>query len=113
MAVAAGEAQATVNTRIPLAHGRALYLGTLAFGNKYATGGDTLGTLEASRYKLPEKLDMVKVGMASGYAVEFVKPSKLKLYFSPAAKELPAAEVANGTDVSAVTATPFEAIGLI
>lgn len=113
MAVAVGEAQAVVVEKIQLSRGRSMYVGVLAFGTEYATGGDTLGTAETSRYKLPEKLDFLSVQGLGGFAGEFVKgaPSKIKLYDTKKEGEADQ-EVASKTNVSAISAAPFMAIGI-
>jgi len=73
MAVAAAEAQATITKKSILTNSLAIYVGTLAFGNAYATGGDTLVANPESRYGLPEKLDSMLIGSgASGYDLEYV-----------------------------------------
>lgn len=116
MAVAVGEAQATVTRKTLLNNqGLSLYVGTLAFGTEYATGGDTLATNPESRYALPEKLDSVLIGSgASGYDLEYVPgaTNKIKAYVSAAAAKEPEQEVAAAKNLSAITKAQFWAIGL-
>jgi hypothetical protein len=111
MAVAAGEAQATVTEKILLSRGRSMYIGTFAFGTEYATGGDTIGTAETSRYKLPERLDFMAA--QTGFLSELVKGSPNKIKLSATKKEGEAdSEVASKTNLSAITAAPFMAVGV-
>lgn len=112
MAVAVAEAQATVTTKILVGNGRSIYIGTLAFGTEYATGGDTLESAAESRYKLPEKPDAVLIVGSTGYDFEYVATNKVKAYVGPAAAKEPSQEVAAKKDLSAVTKAAFWAIGL-
>lgn len=113
----AGVCTATVLERISLGGSRYLYVGTYALDNSYATGGDAITNGANSVVALPEaaKLDSFRGGSPGGYTTEFIKAGgKLKLYRqTPTSTEaaIPLTEVANATDVSAVSAAVFEAIG--
>jgi hypothetical protein len=107
MAVAAGEAQASISKKISLGNGTYGYFGTFALGNEYATGGDTIATATGERYSLPEKLDWIDV--QGPYSFELSK-GKLKVYW-PEKEKVKLLEVAAKTDLSAQTALPFFAIG--
>lgn len=114
MAVAVGEAQATISAKIALTNSRALYIGTLALGTEYATGGDTLATNTDSRYALPEKVESMLIGSgAGGYDLEYVPGAtpKVKAFVSAAAAKEPEQEVAAKKDLSAVLKAQFWAIG--
>lgn len=107
MAVAAGEAQASISKRLSLGGGTYMYIGTFALGNEYATNGDTLGTAEGERYKLPEKLDYLSVDGPYNFQLS---AGKLKVFW-PEKEKVKQLEVASKTDLSAQTALPFVAIG--
>lgn len=104
MAVAEGEAQATIKKKVSLGNGTYRYYGTLAFGKKYPTGGYTLGSVSGDRYKLPAFIDYIAASGA--YSVE-LSSGKLKLYGSNKTEKAALLEVANETDLSAITALPF------
>jgi hypothetical protein len=112
MAVAVGEVQLTVTTKIPMEGGRALYFGTATGGTEYPTGGASLGEEPTnSRFKLPEKLDWLRVE-GLGVAGAFVAPNKLKL-FGGAATEAAAVEYKSKATMAAVLAgVPFVAVGI-
>jgi len=110
MAVGVAEAQATVTAKLGPTNTRSIYLGTLAFGTEYATGGDTLATAEESRFKLPEKIDSMIITGASGYDFEYTA-GKVKAYVGPAAAKEPSQEVAAKKDLSAVKTAAFICIG--
>lgn len=114
MAVAVGEAQATVNQRFPIGYGRAIYIGTITGGTEYPTGGATLADGGAGRYTLPEKLDMLAV-QPVGLTSQFVAPNKLKLFAEAtvaATTETPLAEYKSKASMTtALAAAPFWAIG--
>jgi hypothetical protein len=110
MAVAVGEAQATVSTKILLGNGRSLYVGTLAFGTEYATGGDTLAAAAESRFALPEKIDAALIVGSTGYDFEFTA-GKVKAFVSAAGAKEPSQEVASKKDLSAVTKAGFWLVG--
>lgn len=103
MAVAVKEAQATVTKKFSMGNTSSKYIGTLALGTEYPTGGYTIGSAEASRYALPEKLEslLIEGGGLSGKLSE----GKLLLY-----EKGTGAQVANNTNLSATPLT-FEAIG--
>lgn len=113
----AGTCTATVLEVLNLGGTRRLYVGTYALDNSYTTGGDSIVNGTNSVIALPEaaKLDNFRGGTPGGYTTEFIKAGgKLKLYQqtpTSATAALPLAEVANATDVSAVSAAVFEAIG--
>jgi hypothetical protein len=113
MAVGAAVAQATVTTKISLGRSRAKYIGTVAFGNEYATGGDTLESNPEGRYTLPEKLDSLQITGASGWDFQYVPGAtpKVQVIGTGAAAKGAGAEAAAKTDLSALSAVTFEAIG--
>lgn len=110
MAVGVAEAQVQVTVKVSLGGTRYLYVGTIAFGTEYATGGDTLAAATGSRYTVPAQIDYLHVSGMSGYGSEFVAPNKLKVT-QPAKEKEAAAEVAAKTNLSAITAARFIAIG--
>lgn len=103
MAVAVKEAQATVTKKYLKGNSSSEYLGTLALGTEYPTGGYTIGSSAESRYQLPEKLEslIIEGGGLSGKLSE----GKLLLY-----EKGTGAQVANNTNLSATPLT-FVAIG--
>lgn len=114
MAVAVGEAQASVLTKVKmLENGRALYAGTLSFGTEYATEGDTLASDPAGRSSLPSVIDTLLIVGAKGYDFEYVAGAtpKVKAYVAAAAAKEPSQEVAAKKDLSAVKAQ-FLCIGI-
>lgn len=114
MAVAVGEAQATVDERIPIGSGRAIYIGRITGGTEYPTGGATLGDSTLGRYSLPTKLDIFSV-QALGLTAQFVSPNKIKLFAEAtvaASTETPMAELkSKATMATALAAAPFWCIG--
>lgn len=110
MAVGVHEAQATVTSKLGPLNTRSIYVGTLAFGTEYSTGGNTLGTAEESRFKLPEKIDSLIIVGASGYDFEYTA-GKVKAFVGPAAAKEPSQEVAANKDLSAVKTAAFVCIG--
>lgn len=114
MAVAVGEAQASVLTKVKmLENGRALYAGVISAGTEYPTGGYTLASDPAGRASLPSVIDTILIVGAGGYDFEFVPGAtpKIKAYVSAAAAKEPSQEVAAKKDLSAVKAQ-FLAIGI-
>ena len=82
MAVGVAEVQATITTKISLGNGKYMYIGTLAFGSEYATGGDTLGTAAGERFSLPALIDYIGIQGGHGYILEYVKAEqKIKVYW--------------------------------
>lgn len=114
MAVAVGEAQATVDQRFPIGHGRAIYIGRITGGTEYPTGGATLADSGAGRYALPEKLDFLSV-QPLGLTAQFVAPAKLKLFAETTvgtSTETGLSEYkSKATMATALAAAPFFAIG--
>lgn len=114
MAVAVGEIQLTVTARIPIGSGRALYFGTATGGTEYPTGGATLGEEATnSRYKAPEKWDMLKIEAA--LVSVFVPPGKVKLLAEATVAESTVTTLAEykskATMAAIVSAAPFWGIG--
>ncbi len=109
MAVGVAEAQATVTSRTPIGNGRAVYVGKLAFGTEYETGGDTLASVASPMIPLPSVIESMKIPGAGGYDFVFAA-GKIKVYGGAAAAKGAGAEAAAKTDLSAITAT-FELIG--
>lgn len=114
MAVAVGEGQVTVTTKIGLTNSRAMYIGTITGGTEYPTGGATLAANTESRYALPEKLDFASV-TPLGMTAQFVAPNKLKLFAETTvgtSTETPLSELkSKATMATALAAAPFWAIG--
>lgn len=116
MAVAVGEVQLTVTTKVPLGNGRALYFGTATGGTEYPTGGASLGEEATnSRHKMPERWDYLKVDTL-GLISKFVAPNKLQLLAETTVAESTVTALSEfkskATMATAVAAVPFFGIGL-
>jgi len=114
MAVAVGEAQATVVKKTLLPTGGSMYIGTITGGTEYPTGGATLKASEESRYSLPEKIDWLSCNPL-GLTAQYVSPNKLKLFAETTvgtSTETPLSELkSKATMATALAAAPFVAIG--
>ena len=86
-------------------------LGTLAFDNLYQTNGMSLPLTKLGL----DSCSQISVYPQSGYVFEYLPATKkVKAYYVPTGTNASAAalgEVALNTDLSALTATPFEAFG--
>lgn len=100
-------ATATVTKKYGIGGTATLYVGTIAFDSSYPTGG------EAIDVSGNERLEVVLAQHAS-YTFEWDQnDQKLKVGWGDysAAADGAHVEVANTTDISALTAVPFVAIG--
>lgn len=87
---------------------RNLYWGTIALDASYPTGGEALDVSGN------ESFDIVLCTHNGGYSFDFVKSSqKLIAYYADNnnASDGPQIQVPDTTDLSAITAIPFIAIG--
>jgi hypothetical protein len=86
-------------------------LGTLAFDNLYQTNGMSLPLTKLGLTTCTQ----MWVGTSSGYVFQYVvATSKVKAYYVPTGTNATAAalgECAVNTDLSALTAVPFEGFG--
>jgi hypothetical protein len=86
-------------------------LGTVAFDNKYQTNGMSIINSQIGL----TTVDMLFVYPSAGYVFEYISSTKkIKAYWVPTGTNAAAAvlgEVALNTDMSALTAVPFEAFG--
>jgi hypothetical protein len=101
-------AVATVTKSEQLQSGLTLFVGTIALDSSYPTGGEAIDLSNA------ERLDVLIVAGGGGYIYEWDAPNqKLKLMIGDNnnAADAVAVEAANATDVSALTALPFVAVG--
>jgi hypothetical protein len=104
MAVAVSEAQVNVTNKISLGGTRNLYIGTIAFGTEYATGGNTLAAASTSRYSLPSQIDWFDSSIG-GFNAQLIG-GKVQV-LAPQKEKEAAAQVAAKTNLSAVTGTFF------
>jgi hypothetical protein len=113
MAAANEKATASITKKISLGGGTYLYIGTLAFGSEYATGGNELVTAANERYSLPERIDYFDVQNASGYALDYITgiPGKIMAWWTGTALKGVLEQVAAKTDLSALKTVPFICIG--
>lgn len=116
MAAAAHTIQLTVNEKIPVGKGRALYLGTAEGGTGYETGGVAVAEEPTnSRYSMPARFDNLNV---QGLLVSqwTPKPQLLKLLANNTvtAKKSGFVEYENGETMATLVpaGTPFWGIGL-
>lgn len=78
MAVGVGALEVSLDQRIPIGSGRAIYIGSVVTaGTEYPTGGASLEEASTSRHKLPERFDWIFVG--SIFPSNFAAPNKVKL----------------------------------
>ena len=112
MAVGVEEAQATVTGRISLGGSKYMYVGTLAFGTEYKTGGDVLGTAPGSPFTLPAKIDFLSFsGPMGSWLAEWQRlTNKIKVLWPHKEGEV-LEEVTSKLNLSGVTAAPFMCIG--
>jgi len=109
MAAANEKATASINKKLSLGGGTYLYIGTLALGTEYKTGGYDLTTAASERYSLPEKIDYLDVQGAAGYTLEYAG-GKVVAYRGGEAKAV-GEQVPAATNLSASSAVPFICIG--
>lgn len=103
-------AVAFTSTLVNVEGARRRVVGTLAFDSSYPTGGESvprslLGLL---------KFDDVRIGPKAGYLFEWDDTNqKVKVYQgdNDNAADAPLIEVADTTDLSALTAVPISALG--
>jgi hypothetical protein len=101
-------AVATISKSQQLASGLNVYVGTIALDSSYPTGGEAIDHADVERF------DVILVAGGGGYIFEWDAPNqKLKLMIGDNnnAADAVAVEAANATDVSALTALPFVAVG--
>jgi hypothetical protein len=101
-------ATATVEQTISLGGTAKLYTGTIALDASYPSGGEALDVSSN------ERLDIVIAGPNSGYVFEWdAANQKLKAMYADYSNGSDGVliEVPDTTDLSAVTAIPFVAIG--
>ena len=101
-------ATVTVQHTLDLGGTQKLYAGTIALDSSYPTGGEALDVSGN------ESFDVLIASSTSGYVFSFAASSQKLLAYvgdNDAASDGPLAQVANTTDLSALTAIPFIAIG--
>lgn len=107
-------AVATILKDIPIGATEHLYIGTIALDSSYPTGGESIDPAANTRF---EHLNAKGGGTAAsglGYGFEWNKAAqKLVVTYGDNnnAADGPAIEVPNTTDLSAMTAIPFIALG--
>lgn len=102
-------AQFTTKTKIAVGNGRAKYVGVVAFGSEYETGGDTIESNPEARHALPAQIDSVQISGTGGWDFSY-EGGKIKAYGTGAAAKGAGAEASAKTSLSAIKAT-FEIIG--
>jgi hypothetical protein len=101
-------ATATAHNTYDIGGTAKMYVGTIAFDASYPTGG------EAIDLGSNERLDIVLCPNNTGYQFSWdAANQKLLVYVgdNDNAADAPGAQVANTTDLSALTAVPFLAVG--
>lgn len=84
--------------------------GTLAFDSSYPTGGETLIKSQVGI----QTIDRMNIQVNSGYVCQYDSANnKVLVYYADNnnASDGPLIEVPNTTDLSSLTAIPFEAVG--
>lgn len=98
----------TINQDFEIGETKKLYHGTIALDSSYPTGGETLDVSGNERF------DVLIADSVGGYVFSFVASSQKLLAYvgdNDAGADGVLAQVANTTDLSAVTTIPFIAIG--
>lgn len=101
----------TITRDIPIGQTEHLYHGTIAMDSSYPTGG------EAIDVSGNEKFEVLIPDSANGYVFRFDAPNQKLLAYrtkdpgDAGGADIVLQQVANATDLSAVTAIPFIAIG--
>ena len=119
MAAANEIATASISKKISLGGGTYMYLGTIAFGSEYKTGGNTLANTVAApvageRYSLPERIDFMDVEGQGGYALTYAPgtPGTIQAWWTGTALKGVFEQVAAATNVGTlVKNAPFVCIG--
>jgi len=110
MAAANEKATYTVTRKFKLGESVYGYVGTIALGSEYKTGGNSLVSVSEGRYELPEKIDFMFINPTAGWTLEYTE-GKVKVFGGAAAEKVVAKEAGSGVSLTAVAAAQFYCVG--
>lgn len=107
-------AVATILKDIPIGQSEHLYIGTIALDSSYPTGGEAIDPSANTRFDYLNAKGGGTTASGLGYGFEWDAANQklvVTIGDNDNAADAPGVQVPNTTDLSAITAVPFFAIG--